>query len=78
MLESSKFILDKTQNIKPDIAIILGSGLTNFFDDQDITYSFSYESLIDFPKTTVKGHFGKCISVKPNNVINFFGIFFLK
>ena len=30
MLESSKVFLTTTNNINPDIAIILGSGLTNF------------------------------------------------
>ena len=34
MHESSKIFLDNVNNIKPDIAVILGSGLTNFFDDK--------------------------------------------
>ena len=36
MFSSSKVFLERTNNINPDIAIILGSGLTNFFDDKDI------------------------------------------
>ena len=61
MLQSSKFFLDKTNNLKPEIAIILGSGLTNFFDDQSILNIISYEDLTDFPQPTVKGHTGKLV-----------------
>ena len=48
-------------NIHPDIAVILGSGLTNFFDEKNILYSISYEKLPDFPQPTVKGHAGKLV-----------------
>jgi len=61
MFSSSKFFLETTNNINPDIAIILGSGLTNFFDDKDISYSISYEQLKDFPQPTVQGHSGKLV-----------------
>ena len=30
MYDSAKVFLEHTKNIKPDIAVILGSGLTNF------------------------------------------------
>ena len=46
MLPSSKKFLDLSNNNSPDVAVILGSGLTNFFDDQDIIESVSYLSLI--------------------------------
>ena len=68
MHESAKIFLETTNNIKPEIAIILGSGLTNFFDDKDIITSISYEDLPDFPQPTVKGHAGKLILGKINNV----------
>ena len=61
MLESSKFFLDKVKNLQPEIAIILGSGLSNFFDDQSILHTISYEDLTDFPQPTVKGHAGKLV-----------------
>ena len=61
MFSSSKFFLETTNNINPDIAIILGSGLTNFFDDKDILHSISYEKLTDFPQPTVQGHSGKLV-----------------
>ena len=61
MLESSKVFLDTTKNIQPEIAIILGSGLTNFFSEQNILHTISYNNLPDFPQPTVKGHDGKLV-----------------
>tara|TARA_B100001173_G_scaffold193412_1_gene166808 strand:+ start:427 stop:1257 length:831 start_codon:yes stop_codon:yes gene_type:complete len=68
MLPSSKKFLEITNNNSPDVAVILGSGLTNFFDDQDIIESISYEELEDFPQPTVKGHAGKLVLGKINNL----------
>ena len=68
MHDSAKVFLKLTNNVEPEIAIILGSGLTNFFDDQDIIASISYEDLSDFPQPTVKGHAGKLVLGKINNV----------
>ena len=39
MLSSSKVFFEITNNTKPDIAIILGSGLTKFFGAQDEAFS---------------------------------------
>jgi len=61
MFASSKVFLEMTNNINPDIAIILGSGLTNFFGEKDILHSISYEELTDFPQPTVQGHAGKLV-----------------
>jgi len=68
MHDSAKLFLEITNNSKPEIAIILGSGLTNFFDDKEIVASISYADLPDFPQPTVKGHAGKIILGKINNV----------
>ena len=68
MHDSAKLFLEITNNSKPEIAIILGSGLTNFFDDKEIVTSISYADLPDFPQPTVKGHAGKIILGKINNV----------
>ena len=67
MLDSSKVFLKKTNNVNPEIAIILGSGLTNFFKPEDILNSISYELLPDFPQPTVQGHSGKLVLGKINN-----------
>ena len=71
MLISSKIFLEKTNNINPEIAIILGSGLTNFFDEKDILHSISYEKLPDFSQPTVEGHTGKLVlgSLYDKNIV---------
>ena len=61
MHNSAEVFLKKSNNIKPKIAIILGSGLTNFFEEKNIISSISYQDLPDFPQPTVKGHTGKLI-----------------
>ncbi len=61
MHNSAEVFLKKSNNIKPDIAVILGSGLTNFFEEKNIISSISYKDLPDFPQPTVKGHTGKLV-----------------
>ena len=75
MLPSAKKFLEITSNTSPDIAVILGSGLTNFFEEKDIQESISYERLSDFPQPTVKGHAGKLVLGKINtlNVVCMYG-----
>tara|TARA_Y100001970_G_C14109175_1_gene789870 strand:- start:193 stop:1023 length:831 start_codon:yes stop_codon:yes gene_type:complete len=75
MHHSSKVFLEKFNNIKADIAVILGSGLTNFFEEKNIISSISYEDLIDFPQPTVKGHAGKLVLGKIGkiNVVCMYG-----
>ncbi len=68
MQSSAKKFLEITNNISPDIAVILGSGLTNFFEEKDIQETISYEQLPDFPQPTVKGHAGKLVLGKINNL----------
>ena len=60
MHSSSKVFLETT-NTKPEIAVILGSGLTNFFEPQNIIKEIPYTDLPDFPQPTVKGHAGKLV-----------------
>ncbi len=75
MHKSAQIFLNNSNNIKPEIAVILGSGLTNFFEDNNVTFSISYEELPDFPQPTVKGHAGKLILGKINkrNVVCMYG-----
>ena len=61
MLASSKYFLEITNNFNPEVAIILGSGLTNFFEKSDVLHSISYEKLTDFPQPTIQGHVGKLV-----------------
>jgi inosine/guanosine/xanthosine phosphorylase family protein len=75
MHKSSDIFLKRTNTIKPDIAIILGSGLTDFFEEKNIITSISYEDLPDFPQPTVQGHTGKLIlgKIKNINVVCMYG-----
>ena len=67
MLKSTKYFFDKYSGTKPKIAIILGSGLTNFFEDNEKKLEISYSDLTDFPKPTVEGHAGKLVLGDINN-----------
>jgi len=75
MHNSAEVFLKKSNNIKPDIAVILGSGLTNFFEEKNIISSISYKDLPDFPQPTVKGHTGKLVLGKIGkiNVVCMYG-----
>ena len=75
MLESSKIIKKITNSIDYKIAVILGSGLTNFFEEHQILHTIAYDELKDFPSPTVKGHSGKLVigKVGNENVICFYG-----
>ena len=68
MHKSAEIFLERSNTVKPDIAVILGSGLINFFEEKDIITSISYEELFDFPQTTVQGHPGKLVLGKIRNV----------
>ena len=75
MQKSTEIFLERSKNIEPQIAVILGSGLTNFFEEKNIIQSISYEDLSDFPQPTVQGHAGKLIlgKIKNQNVVCMYG-----
>ena len=75
MHNSAKVFFEKSNNIKPDIAVILGSGLTNFFEEKDILTTISYKDLSDFPQPTIEGHAGKLVlgKIGKANVVCMYG-----
>ena len=75
MHNSAKVFFEKSNDIKPDIAVILGSGLTNFFEEKDILSSISYTDLSDFPQPTIEGHAGKLVlgKIGKANVVCMYG-----
>ena len=75
MLESSAIIKNKIGELNPEIAVILGSGLENFFTKDNITNSISYDQLPDFPQPTVKGHSGQLVfgNIKSRRVVCMYG-----
>jgi len=64
MLEKIKRTVDYINNqidFKPEVGIILGSGLGGLAKEIDIVKAIPYEEIPDFPVSTVKGHQGKLI-----------------
>ncbi|MEJ7768851.1 MAG: purine-nucleoside phosphorylase [Chitinophagaceae bacterium] len=46
---------------RPDVGIVLGSGLSNLVDEIDIEKEIDYHNIPYFPQSTVLGHSGKLI-----------------
>ncbi len=57
---TANFILNKVK-LKPDFGIILGTGLGGLVKEIKSTHVLPYESIPDFPVSTVEGHSGKLI-----------------
>ncbi len=51
----------KKIDFKPDVALILGSGLGDYADDIKIEQTIDYTEIKDFPVSTVKGHKGRFV-----------------
>jgi len=60
-----RFINSKTNEFKPEIGIILGSGLgiitKGLFDEDVVHFSIDYSDIPGFPVSTIKGHEGKLV-----------------
>jgi purine-nucleoside phosphorylase len=57
---AADYIQAKT-GFKPETGIILGTGLGGLVNEIDIAFSLPYESIPNFPVSTVEGHSGKLI-----------------
>ncbi len=70
VMETVRFIMDKV-NVKPDIAIILGSGLGNLIYEIQDPITIPYSELPNFPTSNVEGHAGNLIlgKIYDKNVI---------
>ena len=60
-IEKSATFLQQKTNYKPEIGIILGTGLGGLVDEIVIEHSISYETIPHFPISTVEGHSGRLI-----------------
>lgn len=58
--ESADFILSKTK-FKPEIGLILGSGLGAIADKIEDAEHYNYSDIPNFPVSTVEGHAGKLV-----------------
>jgi purine-nucleoside phosphorylase len=48
-------------DFKPDVALILGSGLGDYADTIDVKFTLDYNEIEGFPVSTVKGHKGRFV-----------------
>ena len=67
ILESAEFIKSKI-NREIDLAIVLGSGLSNLADIAEDVLEIDYSEIPNFPVSTVEGHAGKLIAGKIGEV----------
>lgn len=58
---TTKSILDKTNNFRPEVGIILGTGLGGLVHEISAEFVIPYEEIPNFPVSTVEGHTGKLI-----------------
>lgn len=62
--ETVKYIQKKIKNYKPEIGIILGSGLGDFANDFEPVQIIPYSEIPGFEKSTVIGHKGQLVFAK--------------
>lgn len=60
LLKCYKSFQDKI-DFKPEVALILGSGLGDYADTIDVKYTLDYNDIEGFPVSTVKGHKGRFV-----------------
>jgi purine-nucleoside phosphorylase len=58
--EAADYILNKTET-RPEIALILGSGLGDLADEIENAEYFDYSDIPHFPVSTVQGHAGRLV-----------------
>ncbi len=58
--ETTSFIQNKT-NFQPEVGIILGTGLGGMVNEIEVQHVLEYQSIPNFPVSTVEGHNGKLI-----------------
>ncbi len=61
IIETSKVIKAKINDIKPDYLVIMGSGLKNAIPQLKDIRVLSYSEIPNFPLPTVKGHVGELV-----------------
>ena len=58
--ETAEYLETKT-TIRPEIGIILGTGLGGLVNEMEILHTIPYEFIPNFPVSTVDGHHGQLI-----------------
>lgn len=71
MLEKVKNSVDYIRSqiqSEPKFAVILGSGLGGFINDIEVLKELPYQSIPDFPDTSVDGHSGQLVHARHNGI----------
>ncbi len=58
---AAQYIDNISEQFRPEIGVILGSGLGDFASAIDVKYAIPYSDIPDFPVSTVAGHSGKML-----------------
>ncbi len=61
MLTTTEFINKKTKGFKPEVGIVLGSGLGGLANGITVEYAIPYSEIPNFPVSTVAGHKGQLL-----------------
>lgn len=59
--ETVEYIKRKTENFKPEIGIILGTGLGGLVKEIEVEHQLMYSNIPNFPISTLEFHSGKLI-----------------
>jgi purine-nucleoside phosphorylase len=59
--QTTEYIQKKTEGFKPEIGIILGTGLGALVDEIEIAFQLHYSNIPNFPISTLEFHSGKLI-----------------
>ncbi|MDE6375034.1 MAG: purine-nucleoside phosphorylase [Alistipes sp.] len=59
--KTAAWIREQTAGFRPEVGIILGTGLGDFAEQITAEYSLDYKSIPGFPVSTVEGHKGRLI-----------------
>ena len=58
IVKACKAIQEMTNGFRPEVGIILGTGLGGFVDSIDVEYRLEYKDIPNMPVSTVEGHKG--------------------
>lgn len=61
MRQTAAFIAAETGDFRPEVGIILGTGLGDFAERIEVSASIDYKDIPNFPVSTVEGHRGRLI-----------------
>ena len=67
-LMSCKEQIEQMTDFRPDIAIVLGSGLGDYVNELDVVKTIPYEDIDGWPESTAPGHKGNLVLAKYKNL----------